>query len=45
MDDLIGGTATAPQVGATWLALALTVAALLVFSYRTFLREDVIFRT
>jgi sodium transport system permease protein len=45
MDDLIGGTATAQQVTITWLALALTVAVLLAFSYRTFLREDVIFRT
>ena len=45
MDDLIGGTATAGQVAATWIALALTVVVLLAFSYRTFRREDVIFRT
>ena len=45
MDDLIGGTATAPQVAATWLALLVTIAVLLAFSHRTFQREDVIFRT
>ena len=45
MDDLIGGTATAAQVTVTWLALALTVLVFLAFSYRTFRREDVIFRT
>ena len=45
MDDLIGGTASAGQVAVTWVALALTVVVLLAFSYRTFRREDVIFRT
>lgn len=45
MDDLIAGTADGAQVAATWSALALTVAVLLAFSYRTFRRESVIFRT
>jgi len=45
MDDVVKGAATAQGVAITWLTLSVAVAALLVFAYRSFLREDVLFRT
>lgn len=44
MDDVIGGTADALQVGITWFTLIVAVALLLAFAYGNFRREGVIFR-
>lgn len=45
MDDVVRGTATATAIGITWVSLAIVIVALLAFAYRSFLREDVLFRT
>jgi sodium transport system permease protein len=45
MDDVVKGAATAPGIAITWLSLSVAVAALLAFAYRSFQREDVLFRT
>jgi sodium transport system permease protein len=45
MDDVVRGSATASAVGVTWLSLTIAIVALLAFAYRSFGREDVLFRT
>lgn len=45
MDDVVKGAASASAVGITWLVMGVAVAALLTLAYRSFLREDVLFRT
>jgi sodium transport system permease protein len=45
MDDVVRGSATAAAIGVTWLSLTIAIAALLAFAYRSFGREDVLFRT
>jgi sodium transport system permease protein len=45
MDDVVKGSASAGAIGITWLVMTLAVAALLTLAYRSFLREDVLFRT
>jgi sodium transport system permease protein len=45
MDDVVRGSATAGAIGVTWLSLTLTIVVLLAFAYRSFGREDVLFRT
>jgi len=44
MDDIVKGTAAAGHVLSTWLTLLVIIALLLVFAYRNFRREGVIFR-
>ena len=44
MDDIVKGTAAAGHVLITWLTLLVVIALLLVFAYRNFRREGVIFR-
>ncbi len=44
MDDVVKGTATAAHVLTTWAVLLGVVAILLLFAYRNFNREGVIFR-
>jgi sodium transport system permease protein len=45
MDDAVRGAATTGAVAATWLSLLATIVLLLTFAYRSFGREDVLFRT
>ena len=45
MDDVVKGSASAGAIGITWLVMTVAVAALLTLAYRSFLREDVLFRT
>jgi sodium transport system permease protein len=45
MDDVVKGSASAGAIGITWLVMSVAVAALLTLAYRSFLREDVLFRT
>jgi sodium transport system permease protein len=44
MDDIVKGTAAAAHVLATWLTLLVVIVLLLLFAYRNFRREGVIFR-
>jgi sodium transport system permease protein len=45
LDDVVRGAATGGAVLITWASLALTIGLLLAFAYRSFTREDVLFRT
>lgn len=45
MDDVVKGSASAGAIGITWLVMTAVVAALLALAYRSFQREDVLFRT
>ena len=45
MDDVVKGAATPQGIAITWLSLSVAVVALLAFAYRSFQREDVLFRT
>ena len=45
MDDVVKGSASASAIGITWLVMTVAVAALLTLAYRSFQREDVLFRT
>jgi len=45
MDDIVKGTVQLGAVLTTWLTLVVVIALLLVFAYRNFQREGVIFRT
>jgi sodium transport system permease protein len=45
MDDVVRGSATVGAIGITWLSLLATIVLLLMFAYRSFGREDVLFRT
>jgi sodium transport system permease protein len=45
MDDVVKGAATPQGIAITWLSLSVAVLALLAFAYRSFQREDVLFRT
>jgi len=45
MDDVVKGAATTQGIAITWLSLSVAVMALLAFAHRSFLREDVLFRT
>jgi len=45
MDDVVKGAATTGAIATTWLSLSVVIAALLLFAYRNFQREDVLFRT
>jgi sodium transport system permease protein len=45
MDDVVRGAATGSAVLITWASLVLVIALLLAFAYRSFTREDVVFRT
>ncbi len=44
MDDIVKGTAELPNILVTWGTLVVLIVVLLVFAYRNFTREDVIFR-
>jgi sodium transport system permease protein len=44
MDDIVRGSASLGAVLATWSTLVVAIALLLAFAYRSFLREDVLFR-
>lgn len=45
MDGIVKGTASAPEVLMTWVSQLVAIALLLLFAYRSFTRESVIFRT
>lgn len=45
MDDIVKGTVTAQHMLMTWASLAVVIVLLLIFAYRNFTREDVIFRS
>ena len=45
MDDIVKGTATASHMLMTWGSLIVVIVLLLIFAYRNFTREDVIFRS
>ena len=45
MDDIVKGTATVPHMLMTWGSLLVVIFLLLLFAYRNFTREDVIFRS
>ena len=45
MDDIVKGTATAQHMLMTWGSLIVVIVLLLIFAYRNFTREDVIFRS
>lgn len=45
MDDVVRGSATVAGIGITWLSLLGVITLLLVFAFRSFGREDVLFRT
>ncbi len=45
MDDVLQGSVRLADVAVTWLVMLALLAALLTFAWRTFLREDVIFRS
>jgi sodium transport system permease protein len=45
MDDVVRGAATAGAVATTWFSLLVAIVLLLAFAYRSFGREDVLFRT
>ena len=45
MDDVVKGSASASAIGITWLVMTVAVAVLLALAYRSFQREDVLFRT
>jgi len=45
MDDIVKGAATAQHLLITWGSLVVVVILLLIFAYRNFTREDVIFRS
>jgi sodium transport system permease protein len=45
MDDAVKGAASASAILTTWASLSLAIALLLVFAYRNFNRESVLFRT
>lgn len=45
MDDIVKGSATLPHMLMTWGTLLVVIFVLLLFAYRNFTREDVIFRT
>ncbi len=45
MDDVVRGAATGTGVLITWASLSVAIVALLIFAYRNFRRESVLFRT
>jgi len=45
MDDVLQGSVQLADVAVTWLVMLALLATLLAFAWRTFLREDVIFRS
>ena len=45
MDDVVKGSASASAIAITWLVMTAAVAVLLTLAYRSFQREDVLFRT
>ncbi len=45
MDDIVKGSAELSSILVTWATLAVVIVLLLVFAYRNFTREDVIFRS
>ncbi len=45
MDDIVKGTAEASSILVTWGSLSVVIVLLLIFAYRNFTREDVIFRS